>query len=180
MRAVFGPAAAGVLALLAACGEKQEGEGSGNGAGNGAAAANAQVSAEGKSEEGKLTIKAPGFDVALSIPAGMAKKTRAQNDSKVIYPGSRIGGIYVAAGENGGSEVEMRFATDAAPDQVAAWYRDPARKEGFALEGLKREGAGYVVTGTQTRDKHNFRAQLSPAGGGGTEGRVLIRHDGEG
>ena len=175
MRGLYRPVAAAALALLGACEAKVGGDSSGNEA----AAPNAQASAEGKAENGKLTIKAPGFDVALSIPESMARNAKAESDSKIIYPGSKIGGIYVAGGEGGGSEVEMRFATDASPDTVAAWYRDPARKDGFTLESVKREGGGYVVSGTQTRDKHHFRAQLTPAAGGGTEGRVLIRHDSE-
>ena len=132
MRELYWLAAAATLALLGAC----EAKIGGNSSENEAAALNAQASAAGKAQDGKLTIKAPGFDVALSIPEGMARQAKADSDSKIVYPGSKIGGIYVAAGENGGSEVEMRFATDASPDAVAAWYRDPARKDGFALESV--------------------------------------------
>ena len=173
MRGLYWSAAAGMLALLGGC----EPEAGGNAADN-AAAANARVSAEGKAEDGKLTIKAPGLDIGLSIPEGLARQARVNSDSEVIYPGAKIAGIHVAGGESGGGEVEMRFTTPDAVEKVVAWYRDPARGQGFALEVVVREGNGFVVSGTQTGDKHGFRATLTPASGGGTEGRVLLRESG--
>jgi hypothetical protein len=143
-------------------------------------AANVQISAEGKAEEGKISIKAPGFDLAISLPKGMADEARAEHDSKILYPGSTLRGMAVAAGPGRGkreeSEVDIRFSTPDPLDAVAAWYRDPARADGFRLEAAAKEGDGYLITGLQKHDKHRFKVRLGPRPGGGTDGRLTVRH----
>jgi hypothetical protein len=139
-----------------------------------------QVSAEGKAEEGKISVHAPGFNLTLSLPKEMAREVRADRDNKMIYPGSSMLGIAVAAGKggdkSGDSEVEMRFRTAAPLDQVAAWYRDRARGAGFSLQGVTREGDAVVVRGTQNSDHHPFKVRLVAQPGGGTDGRLTIHH----
>jgi len=139
-----------------------------------------QVSAEGKAEEGKISVHAPGFNLTLVLPKEMAREARADRDSKMIYPGASILGIAVAAGKggdkSGDSEVEMQFRTAAPVEQVAAWYRDPARAAGFKLEGVTREGGAVVVRGIQNSDRHSFKVRLAAQQGGGTDGRLTIRH----
>ena len=147
---------------------------------NSAQPANNVVSAEGKAEEGKISVKAPGFDLALSLPKEMAGEAKVDRDSKVLYPGATISGIAIAAGEGGNdggdSEVEMRFATADPPETVAGWYRDPARADGYRLDKATKEGDSWVLLGTQNRDKHPFKVRLAPRSGGGTEGRLTVRH----
>jgi hypothetical protein len=158
-------------ALLCACQAKTNRDPVGNGA-------DAQISAEGKAEEGKVSIKAPGFDLKFTLPKGMAGEARAERDSKLLYPGSVLRGMAVAAGpgDGKGSEVEIGFSTPQPVDSVVAWYRDPARKEGFKLERAEKEGDGWMVTGVQKRDKHRFKLRLGPRSGGGTDGRLTVRH----
>ncbi len=48
--------------------------------------------------------------------------------------------------------------------------------EAFRLERAVQEGDDWVVTGVQKRDKHGFRLRLSPREGGGTDGRLAVRH----
>lgn len=167
--------AVALLGPLAACGIGEEDEPIEN-----HAAANVQVSAEGKAEEGKISVKAPGFDVAFTLPKEMAEEARADRDSKILYPGAAIRGLAVAAGPGGDkgsdSEVEMRFSTKHSVDQVAAWYRDPARADGFRLKGAQKEGDAIVVTGIQKRDNHPFKVRLTVRPGGGTDGRLTVRH----
>ena len=143
-------------------------------------AAGAAVSAEGKSEEGKIALKMPGVDMTISLPKGVADEARAERDSKLLYPGSTLRGMAIAAGpgsdKSGDSEVEIRFSTPDPVDKVVAWYRDPARADGFRLEGAAREGDGWMVTGVQKRDEHRFRLRLGPRAGEGTNGRLTIRH----
>jgi hypothetical protein len=86
----------------------------------------------------------------------------------------------IAAGpdsdKSGDSEVEIRFSTPDPLDKVAAWYRDPARAQGFQLRSAAREGDSWLVAGVQKRDDHRFKLRLSPRPGAGTDGRLTVRH----
>ncbi|HEU0100203.1 MAG TPA: hypothetical protein VFQ67_15710 [Allosphingosinicella sp.] len=161
-------------ALLCACDSRVHPEEADNEATNG------QVSAEGKAEEGKISLKMPGVDMTLSLPKGVADEARAERDSKLLYPGAILRGMAVAAGpdsdKSGESEVEIRFSTPDPLDKVASWYRDPARAEGFQLERASKEGDSWLVTGVQKRDEHRFKLRLSPRSGEGTNGQLTVRH----
>ena len=165
---------AAAAALLGACDAKFDRNAAEN------ASADAPVSAEGKAEEGKISVKAPGFDLKFSLPKGMVGEAKAERDSKLLYPGAILRGMAIAAGEGrgkgGDSEVEIGFSTSDPVDKVVAWYRDPARAEGFRLERAKRDGDGWRITGVQKRDGHRFKLRLSPRPGGGTDGRLTVRH----
>src|SRR5829696_4447146 len=122
-------AAFAAAALLSACEAKVDRDRADNGS------APAEASAEGKAEEGKISVKAPGFDLKFTLPKGMVGEARAERDSKLLYPGAILRGMAIAAGQGrgkgGDSEVEIGFSTPDPLDKVAAWYRDPARAEGF-------------------------------------------------
>lgn len=167
-------AAVAAAALLVACQAKSDPEEGDN------VSADAAVSAEGKAEEGKISVKAPGFDLKFTLPKGMVGEARAERDSKLLYPGAVLRGMAIAAGQGDGkssdSEVEIGFSTPDPVDRVAAWYRDPARAEGFRLERAERSGDGWTVTGIQKRDDHPFKLRLAPRPGGGTDGRLTVRH----
>jgi hypothetical protein len=166
-------AALAAAALLGACEAKTDR----NSAGNVSAE---PVSAEGKAEEGKISVKAPGFDLKFSLPKGVVGEARVERDSKLLYPGAILRGMAIAAGEGrgegGDSEVEIGFSTADQLDQVVAWYRDPARAEGFRLERAAKEGDEWRVAGVQKRDGHRFKLRLSRREGGGTDGRLAVRH----
>ena len=162
--------AAAAALLLAAC-EAKIGESAGN-----AADENGQVSAEGKAEEGKVAIKAPGLELSLSIPKEMTGQ--ADHEGRLLYPGAAVSGVYVAGGSGGDGEVELRFRTDAEPEAVAAWYQDPARARDFTLSSSGREGNAFVAAGEEKKDKQSFRLRLVPREGGGTDGRLAIRDRG--
>ncbi|HEX8449546.1 MAG TPA: hypothetical protein VF652_08145 [Allosphingosinicella sp.] len=160
--------------LLFACDSKDSGDRPGDGA------ANDHVSAEGKSEEGKVSLKMPGLDMTLSLPKGVADEARAERDSKLLYPGATLRGMAIAAGpdsdKSGDSEVEIRFSSPDPVDKVAAWYRDPARAAGFQLERATRQGDAWLFTGVQKRDEHRFKLRLSPRPGEGANGQLTVRH----
>lgn len=143
-------------------------------------ATDAEVSAEGKAEEGKISLKMPGVDMTISLPKGVADEARAERDSKLLYPGAILRGMAIAAGpgsdKSGDSEVEIRFSSTDPVDKVADWYRHRDRADGFRLERAAKEGDSWVVTGVQKRDRHGFRLRLSPRDGGGTDGRLAVRH----
>ena len=136
---------------------------------------NGQASAEGKAEEGQIALDAPGFDVKLNVPLDRAD---TDHEGKILYPGSKITGLYIAAGPDSKSgsdgEVELRFATPDPPDKVAAWYRDPARAGDFAIKSEGKEGSAFLLTGTEKDDQQDFRLRLE-AKGAGTDGRLVVR-----
>jgi hypothetical protein len=158
----------GLAALACGC-EAKLGPADGNGATNG------QRSAEGKAEEGSIALDAPGFNFKLKVPLDRA---RTDSQSKLLYPGSTITGIYVAAGPDSkaGSdgEVELRFASTDAPDKIAAWYRDQTRLETLSLVSDARDGAAYVLAGTEKGEGDGFKVRLEPKGSG-TDGRLTVR-----
>ena len=168
------PVLLGGIALLAACeGQLEKGGETGGEEAQGSAAAS---SASNKSEEGKLSIRAPGFDMKINIPKGLADRT--DTDSELIYPGASLGGMHIEAGSGSAgkrnSGVELRFTSSDPIDKVAAWYRDPARAGGFSTASTSREGNAIVISGTQKSDGDPFNLRLSPAAAGGTEGRLTL------
>ena len=169
----WSPAVAAAL-LLAACQAKVDPDEADN------ASAETPASAEGKAEEGKISVKAPGFDLKFTLPKGMVGEARAERDSKLLYPGAVLRGMAIAAGQGAGkggdSEVEIGFSTPDPLDKVLAWYRDPARADGFRLQRAERDGDGWTVAGVQKRDGHPFKLRLARRTGGGTDGRLTVRH----
>ena len=157
-------------ALLAACEAR---------IGNDAPAVEANASAEGKAEEGRLTVSAPGFNMQVDIPVDMRDRVETDGDDDLLYPGSNVTGIHVQAGPEtkGGDhdgEVELAFTSRDPADRILAWYRDPARAGDFTIQSARREGRGYVLAGTGTGDDERFTLRLAPAEGGGTQGRLFL------
>jgi hypothetical protein len=150
------------------------------------AKAAAPVSAEGKAEEGQFSIKAPGFDLKLDIPDAVAANSQLDSDSKIFYPGASLSGMHVEAGQRSGGAangegngaVELRFTTADAPDKVAAWYRDPARRSGFTIASDTRDGEAFIIAGKQVEGDEDFTVRLAPRSGGGTDGRLLLTDKG--
>jgi hypothetical protein len=158
-----------VIVLLSGC-EMQIGDGE-----QGKARTEQVASAEGKSEAGAISIDAPGFDMKLNIPEALRAEIGSEGD--VIYPGSKLGGLHVQAGQNkdgGQGSVELRFATADAPAKVAAWYRDPAQAKELTVTTVQQQGQGYRIVGTSKGDNDPFELILTPAGGG-TEGRIVLQ-----
>jgi hypothetical protein len=145
------------------------------GAPDGDESANGARSAEGKAEEGTIALDAPGLNFKIRVPLDRA---RTDSKSKMLYPGSTITGIYIAAeadsktGNDG--EVELRFASPDAPDKIAAWYRDQNRLRSLTLSSDTREGSAYVLTGAEKEKGDAFGVRLEPKDGG-TDGRLMIR-----
>jgi hypothetical protein len=161
-------------AVLAGCGgpERDEETVGTNLAGNAAAPA----AAEGKAEEGRLSIEAPGVDIAINVPASMRGRARAEADSELMPPGAEVSGLHVAG--NGGDQaagrdsVELRFTAAQPVDRIAAWYRDPARAQDFTIASARREGEDVVLTGAN-RDGGPISVRLR-ARGQGTDGRLVL------
>ena len=145
------------------------------------AATQTTVSAEGKSEDGSISIDAPGFDLKLNIPDALRAQVGADGD--VLYPDSKLAGLHVQANDGSGAgedSVELRFTTADAPSKVAAWYRDPKQATELNVASTQQQGESYRIAGTSKSDGDPFTLTLRPAAGGGTEGRILLqdRHGG--
>jgi hypothetical protein len=142
---------------------------------------NQMVSAEGRAKAGTISVKAPGVDISISVPKELSGEAKVGKDSKVLYPGSTLGGMAIAAADKGNqggdTDVEVRFQTADSPQTVASWYRDPARAEGFKLKSDRRDGANYVFTGIEQHESHPFKVSFGPGAGGGTEGRLRVHHN---
>jgi hypothetical protein len=146
--------------------------------GNDAGEVAENATAQGRAEEGRVTIEAPGFNMSIAIPEGMRDRVGSDREG-LLYPGSRFGGIHIQGGaEKGGGErdgeVELSFTTGDAVDRVAAWYRDPARGDQFRAVSVRSEGGGYAIDATGRRDSQRILIRLAPRSGGGTDGRLLL------
>lgn len=161
-----------LLALLSACEVRVDKDGDRD-----AAAQTAETSVEARSEEGSVSIKAPGFDMKVNIPDGVAKLATVDSDSAILYPGSRLSGMHVEASSKGGGDrsgVELRFTSADAPATVAAWYRDPARAPDFTVASASREGDTIVIGGVDKDDGDPFMLRISPREGGGSDARLNL------
>jgi len=155
------------IALLGACEARF---------GNDAAPVAENATAEGRAEQGRLTIEAPGFSLKLDIPETILNRADMDGDNALIYPDATFGGIHVQGNRPGSDtdEVELRFSTGDEIGRVAAWYRDPERRGSFTIATDNVEGAGFVIAGTGRRDGERFTLRIAPRAGGGTEARLLL------
>jgi len=170
------PIAALLCAAAAAACSMPSGESERQEAAKHEAAERVKVGAEGKAEEGRLSIRAPGIDIAINVPDAMRSRARAGTDSDVLPPGAQVSGLHVQ-GDGGDAaardSVELRFVSGEPPERVAAWYRDPARREHFSISSARREG-GEIVLGGATQDGGPIIVRLSPGTGTGTDGRLIL------
>ena len=140
------------------------------------------ASAAGRAEDGRLTIEAPGFNLAVTVPEGLDSRTDSGGDSGLVYPGARVVGIHVQGGgdrgDGGRGEVELRLTSADAPDRIVAWYRDPGRADRFTLSSTTTDGDSTVLAGTGRRDNERFTLRVGPRSGGGSDMRLLIADGG--
>jgi hypothetical protein len=145
-------------------------------AANQMAAERQRAGAEGKAEEGRLSIKAPGIDIAIAVPDAVRERAQANVESEFLPPGSRARGIHVEGdGGNmsaGRDSVEIRFAAPQPPAEIVRWYNDPARRAKFTMSGAERAEGEQILTGT-TAQGAPIRVHLA-ARGTGTDGRLVL------
>lgn len=166
-----------VLALGAACdaeiGGGEETAEATSGAASGAA------SAEGKAQENTFSVKAPGVDIKVAIPEGIRNNAQFDSESDILYPDATFSGMHVEGQKSGREKqggVEIRFTSPTAPERIAAWYRDPARKD-FTVTSARKDGDAIVISGRQ-KDNDDFQIRLTPRTNGGTDGRLGIQSGG--
>jgi len=173
----IGSTVAALAALsLGGCDLPPSGDSERRDAANQMAAEEGKAGAEGKAEEGRVSVRAPGIDFAINVPNGLRSQAQANVQSDFLPPGSRASGIHVQGdGGNpalGSDSVEIRFTVDRPPAEVAAWYNDPARRTHFTMTSAAREGEGLVVSGAN-KEGAPIIARLTPRAGG-TDGRLIF------
>lgn len=136
--------------------------------------------AQGKAEEGRFSMKGPGFDFKIDIPEGVRGEG---GENPLLYPGAVLAGMHIEAepkarGGAAGSGVELRFTSADPPEKVAAWYRDPARKGSFSVASEARDAGALVLSGTQADGGDAFTLRLAPAPDGGSAGRLTLSERG--
>jgi len=120
------------------------------------------------SEDGKVSINVPGFQMKVSIPKA-ARDATVSGSSDILYPGSSVSGVNVQAKadeEGGKGTVQLRFASPVAPDKLAAWYRDRARAPQIEVTSVTSSGTGFVVNGTKKDGDAHFTIKFDPSGTG--------------
>ena len=142
------------------------------------AAENGNAVATAKAEEGRVSIKADGVDLSVSIPEGVRDEIKADSDSKILPPGAKLTGMHVQGGTGGkGGNVEMRFRVDQPGEQVAAWYRDAARGQDFTIASASKEGSDTVLSGKMRKGDGDFTVRLAGEGAA-TQGRITLNEGG--
>ncbi|HEV2079327.1 MAG TPA: hypothetical protein VGR19_05455 [Allosphingosinicella sp.] len=170
-------ASVGLIAMLAAAAACDMEIGGGK---EPSATAAGAPSAEGKAQESTFSLNAPGFNMKVPIPEGIRSNAEIDSDGEMLYPGSTFSGMHVEGGKKGQSDdgaVEIRFTSADAPEKVAAWYRDPARKD-FTIVSARQEGDAFVIVGQQKAEADEFKIRLTPKANGGTDGRLAIQSSG--
>jgi hypothetical protein len=141
------------------------------------AAEQRRAGAEGKAEEGRLSIKAPGIDIAIAVPDAVRDRARANVESEFLPPGSRVSGIHVQGdGGNhaaGRDSVEIRFAAPRPPAEAAGWYNDPARRAKFTIRRTQALQQETVLTGTSAEGAP-ITVHLAARPDGTTDGRLVL------
>lgn len=161
-------AAAASLMILAACEAR---------IGNDAPPVDENASAAGRAEEGRLSIEAPGFNMSIDIPEAVHSRARVDEDSGLIYPGSAFSGMHIQGRREGAGnegEVEMRFTHADPPERIAAWYRDPARRDNLTVATAERRGEDFVFAGIWRPANERFMVTIAPSAGGGSETRLVV------
>jgi hypothetical protein len=143
--------------------------------GNGQTDGNAtvDVNTPGNGSDGSLSVRAPGFNLSMDIPASIQGEISA-GDNDLVYPGARIGGVHVNAGRDHADEaiVEINYASTDGPDRIAAWYRDPARGPDVRVSSASRQGDAMLISGTHEEDR--FELRIAPRADGGSEARLVL------
>jgi hypothetical protein len=150
--------------------------------GNNAGPVADNASAAGRAENGQLTVEAPGFNLAITIPEGMNERADAESSDGLVYPGATVAGVHVQGGreERGGhgGEVELRLTSADSPDRIAAWYNDPARSDRFSIASTTREAGAVLIAGAARRDNQRFTLRIAPRSDGGSDMRLLLADGG--
>jgi hypothetical protein len=119
-------------------------------------------------EQKGLSVSVPGFSAKLDIPGIKIGSDHMDIDGMKLYPGTEVKGVNVVGKDGPGGKVMMGFSAPAAPAEVARYYADAARANGFSDVAMK----DTTVTATKS-DGDKMTISVSPSGTG-SAGEILI------
>lgn len=124
---------------------------------------------------GRVKIDAPGFKLDVDVPKGIVDAGDFQIDGVKLYPGSKVHGMDVNAGDHeSDTRVRIGFASPADPATVRGWM---VRQ--FAAKGHALSGDGMTLTG-RSEDGKPFTVTLTQGDAGRTNGEIVVAGDGKG
>ena len=141
------------------------------------AEADASLGNQAAPAEEQFSLKIPGFEMKVDLPD---EGVRTDEDSDLLFPGSRMTGVHIdagSAGTSGEESVQLQFRSSAPPEEVEAWYSSAERAGEFTISSVARAGEGYRLTGIQKDGNDPFELWLVPSEGG-TAGRLVFRERG--
>ena len=156
-----------LAAALAACG----GDG-GDGNGTSISVKTGEGDASIKTDkDGRVAIKAPGFEGSLKLPKFDLGAGDFQVDGLKLYPGSTIASLNVDANQDKGGDdtVRVQFDAPAAADQVRTWFREQMQSAGFTVAANGSQLSGKTSEGS------DFTLKLDPAGDSKSRGTLTVQ-----
>ncbi|WP_219892331.1 hypothetical protein [Aquisediminimonas profunda] len=147
------------LAVLAlsACGSRDDGKDK-----DGVVAINAD------SKTGKVDVKLPGFSANLNLPKIMLDHSNFDLDGVKLYPGSKVRGVVVNAGEGDKAKVRVSFESPADQGKVKDWFKSAFGEHEVAFSETQTGFSG------KTNDGDAFVLTLTPKGEAATSGTIDI------
>ncbi len=151
---------------LAACGGEGE---DGNGASISIKGGDGEASIKAD-KDGRLAIKAPGFEGSLKLPKFDLGADDFEIDGLKLYPGSTIANLNVDANQNKGEDsVSVQFDSPAAAGQVRTWFREQMQAAGFTVAANGSQLSGKTGEGS------DFTLKLDPAGDAKSRGTLTVQ-----
>jgi len=145
-----------VLAALAGCTSSDEEGG------------NAAIDAS----NGTVTVSAPGFNMALDLPASVAREIEISTDGDALYPGAKAETIRMTKDPGTGQDkVDVGFTANDPLDTVVKWYSNPERSGAFKMTGHNITDGVHTMSAIDESGE-NFAIVLKQGEGGGTSGTL--------
>jgi hypothetical protein len=117
---------------------------------------------------GTMSMDVPGFKASITLPDLGDIQAGMDIDGLKLHPGTKIGGMQIAADDKTGG-VTMDFAAPAAPAAVIDYYADAGKNAGFAIPA---RGANTI---TLTKSDDTLVVTTRPGKGGGSFGTLSIK-----
>ena len=127
---------------------------------------NVAINADGKT--GKVSVNIPGFNANLKLPKMMLDHSNFDLDGVKLYPGSKVRGVVVNAGEGEKAKVRVSFDSPADQAKVKDWFKSAFGEHEVAFSETPTGFSG------KTNDGDPFVLTLTPKGAAATSGTIDI------
>ena len=124
------------------------------------------INADGKT--GKVDVELPGFSANLNLPKIMRDHSNFDLDGVKLYPGSKVRGVVVNAGEGEKAKVRVSFDSPADQAKVKDWFKSAFGEHEVAFSETPTGFSG------KTNDGDPFVLTLTPKGAAATSGTIDI------